>query len=108
MALLLTVVVALLDLGRDGRARRRRPQLAGGAMEGKEVRFGEAASALFAAATTGTSTGAVNAMHDSLTAPGGGVAMFNMMLGEIAPGGVGSGSLRHAGARRRDRVPVPA
>ena len=43
------------------------------------------------AATTGTSTGAVNSMHDSLTAPGGGVAMFNMMLGEIAPGGVGSG-----------------
>ena len=67
------------------------PQRAGGAMEGKEVRFGEAASALFAAATTGTSTGAVNAMHDSLTAPGGGVAMFNMLLGEIAPGGVGSG-----------------
>jgi potassium-transporting ATPase potassium-binding subunit len=60
-------------------------------MEGKEVRFGEAASALFAAVTTGTSTGAVNAMHDSLTAPGGGVAMVNMMLGEIAPGGVGSG-----------------
>ncbi len=67
------------------------PHAAGGAMEGKEVRFGEAASALFAAATTGTSTGAVNSMHDSLTAPGGGVAMFNMMLGEIAPGGVGSG-----------------
>jgi K+-transporting ATPase ATPase A chain len=67
------------------------PQLAGGAMEGKEVRFGEAASALFAAATTGTSTGAVNATHDSLTAPGGGIAMFNMLLGEIAPGGVGSG-----------------
>ena len=54
-------------------------------MEGKEVRFGTAASALFAAATTGTSTGAVNAMHDSLTAPGGGVALFNMLLGEIAP-----------------------
>lgn len=67
------------------------PGLAGGAMEGKETRFGEAASALFAAATTATSTGAVNAAHDSLTAPGGGVAMFNMMLGEIAPGGVGSG-----------------
>ncbi|WP_205471791.1 potassium-transporting ATPase subunit KdpA [Nocardioides sp. SYSU D00038] len=67
------------------------PAAAGGAMEGKEVRFGEAASALFAATTTGTSTGAVNAMHDSLTAPGGGIAMFNMMLGEIAPGGVGSG-----------------
>ena len=67
------------------------PQLAGGAMEGKETRFGEAASALFASSTTGTSTGAVNAMHDSLTAPGGGIAMFNMMLGEVAPGGVGSG-----------------
>lgn len=67
------------------------PTAAGAAMEGKEVRFGEAGSALFAAATTGTSTGAVNSMHDSLTAPGGGVALFNMMLGEIAPGGVGSG-----------------
>jgi len=67
------------------------PHLAGGAMEGKEVRFGEAASALFAASTTGTSTGAVNSMHDSLTAPGGGITLFNMMLGEIAPGGVGSG-----------------
>jgi K+-transporting ATPase ATPase A chain len=67
------------------------PHLAGGAMEGKEVRFGPAASALFAAATTGTSTGAVNASHDSLTAPGGGVAMFNILLGEIAPGGTGSG-----------------
>jgi K+-transporting ATPase ATPase A chain len=60
-------------------------------MEGKEVRYGEAASALFAASTTGTSTGAVNSMHDSLTAPGGGITLFNMMLGEIAPGGVGSG-----------------
>lgn len=60
-------------------------------MEGKEVRFGEAGSALFAAATTGTSTGAVNSMHDSLTAPGGLVTLFNMQLGEIAPGGVGSG-----------------
>ncbi|KQU00192.1 potassium-transporting ATPase subunit A [Sanguibacter sp. Leaf3] len=66
-------------------------QAAGGALEGKELRFGTAGSALFAAATTGTSTGAVNSMHDSLTAPGGGVAVFNMLLGEIAPGGVGSG-----------------
>ena len=90
MALLLSVAVGLLtwaEMAAPGTA----PQLAGGAMEGKEVRFGEASSALFAAATTGTSTGAVNAMHDSLTAPGGGVALFNMMLGEIAPGGVGSG-----------------
>ena len=63
----------------------------GAAMEGKEVRFGEAGSALFAGATTMTSTGAVNSMHDSFTAAGGGIAMFDMMLGEIAPGGVGSG-----------------
>lgn len=66
-------------------------QAAGAAMEGKELRFGTAASALFAASTTATSTGAVNAMHDSLTAPGGAVAMVNMMLGEVAPGGVGAG-----------------
>ncbi len=67
------------------------PQLAGAAMEGKEARFGLASSALFAASTTGTSTGAVNSMHDSLTAAGGGVALLNMMLGEVSPGGVGSG-----------------
>ncbi|GGF46395.1 potassium-transporting ATPase potassium-binding subunit [Marmoricola endophyticus] len=67
------------------------PSLAGAAMEGKETRFGEAASALFAASTTATSTGSVNAMHDSLTAPGGGVAIVNMLLGEVAPGGVGAG-----------------
>lgn len=67
------------------------PGAAGGAMEGKEVRFGEAASALFAASTTMTSTGAVNSMHDSLTAPGGGVALVGMLLGEVSPGGVGSG-----------------
>ncbi|RHA38616.1 potassium-transporting ATPase subunit KdpA [Cellulomonas rhizosphaerae] len=67
------------------------PTAAGGAMEGKEVRFGEAASALFAASTTMTSTGAVNSMHDSLTAQGGGVALVGMLLGEVSPGGVGSG-----------------
>jgi potassium-transporting ATPase potassium-binding subunit len=90
MAILLGASIALLtwaEMAAPGTA----PQLAGGAMEGKEVRFGEAASALFAASTTGTSTGAVNAMHDSLTSPGGGITLFNMMLGEIAPGGVGSG-----------------
>jgi K+-transporting ATPase ATPase A chain len=59
--------------------------------EGQEVRFGGPLSALFADATTLTSTGAVNAMHDSFTPLGGGVAMVNMMLGEVAPGGVGSG-----------------
>lgn len=67
------------------------PQAAGAAMEGKEVRFGEALSALFAASTTGTSTGAVAATHDSLTAPGGGVTLLLMLLGEVAPGGVGTG-----------------
>jgi K+-transporting ATPase ATPase A chain len=66
-------------------------QAAGAAMEGKETRFGEWASALFAVSTTATSTGAVNASHDSLTPVGGGAAMFNMMLGEIVPGGVGAG-----------------
>jgi potassium-transporting ATPase potassium-binding subunit len=66
-------------------------QLAGAAMEGKEVRFGEPLSALFGAATTLTSTGAVNSMHDSYTPLGGGVVLVNMMLGEVAPGGVGSG-----------------
>ena len=66
-------------------------QLAGGAMEGKEVRFGIPGSALFQTSTTLTSTGAVNSMHDSFTPLGGGMALFNMMLGEIAPGGTGSG-----------------
>ncbi|GAA1910993.1 potassium-transporting ATPase subunit KdpA [Nocardioides hwasunensis] len=64
---------------------------AGAAMEGKETRFGEWASALFAVATTGTSTGAVNASHDSLTPAGGGAVLVNMMLGEVVPGGVGAG-----------------
>ncbi|MFE0463301.1 potassium-transporting ATPase subunit KdpA [Kitasatospora sp. NPDC058965] len=64
---------------------------AGGAMEGKEVRFGLWGSSLFASSTTLTSTGAVDAAHDSLTPGGGGVALFDMMLGEIAPGGTGSG-----------------
>jgi K+-transporting ATPase ATPase A chain len=60
-------------------------------MEGKEVRFGVIGSTLFGTTSTITSTGAVNAMHDSFTALGGGMAMLNMMLGEIAPGGVGAG-----------------
>ncbi len=62
-----------------------------GNMEGKEVRFGPAMSALFAAATTGTSCGAVNAMHDSFMPLGGLVPLFNMLMGSIAPGGVGAG-----------------
>jgi len=65
--------------------------LAGGNMEGKEVRFGTAASALFAVVTTAASCGAVNAMHDSFTALGGLVPLFNIELGEIVVGGVGSG-----------------
>jgi K+-transporting ATPase ATPase A chain len=66
-------------------------QLAGGAMEGKETRFGIVGSTLFGTTSTLTSTGAVNSMHDSFTSLGGGLAMLNMMLGEVAPGGVGSG-----------------
>jgi potassium-transporting ATPase potassium-binding subunit len=65
--------------------------LAGSAMEGKEVRFGIAGSSLFAVSTTGTSTGAVNTMHDSMTGLGGGVAMTHMLFGEISPGGTGTG-----------------
>ncbi|MEA2784452.1 MAG: potassium-transporting ATPase potassium-binding subunit [Candidatus Eremiobacteraeota bacterium] len=65
--------------------------VAGGNWEGKEARFGIAASALFATMTTDTSCGAVNAMHDSFTALGGLVPMFNMQLGEVVFGGVGSG-----------------
>src|SRR4051812_46108437 len=67
------------------------PQAVGAAMEGKEVRFGIPNSATFAAATTLTSTGAVDSFHDSYTAFGGMMPMINMMLGEVAPGGVGSG-----------------
>jgi potassium-transporting ATPase potassium-binding subunit len=65
--------------------------LAGGNMEGKEVRFGVAASALFATVTTATSTGAVIAAHDSLMPLAGLIPMFNMQLGELVIGGVGSG-----------------
>ena len=64
---------------------------AGGNMEGKEVRFGIAASALFAVITTAASCGAVNAMHDSFTALGGLVPLFNIQLGEVVVGGVGAG-----------------
>lgn len=67
------------------------PQAVGAAMEGKEVRFGVSNSATFGAATTLTSTGAVNSFHDSYTPFGGMMTMFNMMLGEVAPGGVGAG-----------------
>jgi potassium-transporting ATPase potassium-binding subunit len=63
----------------------------GGNMEGKEVRFGIAPSALFAAVTTGASCGAVNSMHDSYTPIGGLVPLFNMLTGEVIFGGVGAG-----------------
>ncbi|MFD7081596.1 potassium-transporting ATPase subunit KdpA [Streptomyces sp. NPDC002181] len=65
--------------------------IAGGAMEGKETRFGIGGSAIFSVATTLTSTGAVNSFHSSYTGLGGGIQLLGMQLGEIAPGGVGSG-----------------
>ncbi|MCO6009728.1 potassium-transporting ATPase subunit KdpA [Actinoallomurus purpureus] len=67
------------------------PTAIGSAMEGVDTRFGVANSATFADATTLTSTGAVNSFHDSYTSLGGMMTMFNMMLGEVAPGGTGSG-----------------
>ncbi|MEU6088341.1 potassium-transporting ATPase subunit KdpA [Streptomyces sp. NPDC047085] len=66
-------------------------QAAGGAMEGKEVRLGIGGSSIFAVSTTLTSTGAVDSFHSSFTGLGGGITMLGMMLGEIAPGGTGSG-----------------
>ena len=84
----------------------------GGNMEGKEVRFGAASCGMWAASTTGTSTGSVNCMHDSFTPLGGMVPMVHMMLGEVSPGGVGVGldgmlHLRPAGRvhRRADGRP---
>ncbi|MFL1905127.1 potassium-transporting ATPase subunit KdpA [Streptomyces tauricus] len=65
--------------------------LAGGALEGKETRFGVGASSIFAVSTTLTSTGAVDSFHSSFTGLGGGITMLGMQLGEIAPGGTGSG-----------------
>ena len=79
--------LSAFELGGGGTA----TQLAGSAMEGKEQRFGILGSTLFGTASTLTSTGAVNAMHDSFTPLGGMMPMINMMLGEVAPGGVGSG-----------------
>ncbi|MEU7211336.1 potassium-transporting ATPase subunit KdpA [Streptomyces sp. NPDC044989] len=66
-------------------------QAAGGATEGKELRFGIGGSSIFAVSTTLTSTGAVDSFHSSYTGLGGGITLLGMMLGEIAPGGVGSG-----------------
>jgi K+-transporting ATPase ATPase A chain len=85
--LVLVVAMTAAELQGAGTA----PESAGGALEGKEVRFGIPGSTIYAASTTLTSTGSVNSMHDSYTSLGGGVALINMMLGEVAPGGVGSG-----------------
>jgi potassium-transporting ATPase potassium-binding subunit len=66
-------------------------QAAGAALEGEEVRLGIPSSILFAISTTGTSTGAIDTTHDSLTGGAGGITILNMLLGEVAPGGTGSG-----------------
>lgn len=87
LALISVTALTAFELAGNGAG----PHLAGGAMEGKELRFGIVGSTVFGSASTLTSTGAVNAMHDSFTALGGMMPMLNMMLGEIAPGGVGSG-----------------
>ncbi|MEU6727181.1 potassium-transporting ATPase subunit KdpA [Nonomuraea wenchangensis] len=87
LALASVVLTNVFELSGDATV----PQAAGAAMEGKEVRFGVSNSATFGAATTLTSTGAVNSFHDSYTPFGGMMTMVNMMLGEVAPGGVGSG-----------------
>ncbi|SDQ22930.1 potassium-transporting ATPase subunit KdpA [Leucobacter chromiiresistens] len=90
MAILYVASFALLT-AIESAGRGTAPELAGGALEGKEWRFGIVGSTLFATTSTGTSTGAVNSMHDSYTALGGMLPMLNMMLGEVSPGGVGSG-----------------
>jgi len=90
MAILYTASFSILT-ALESAGRGTAPGLAGRAMEGKEQRFGIIGSTLFATTSTGTSTGAVNSMHDSYTALGGMMPMLNMMLGEVTPGGVGSG-----------------
>jgi K+-transporting ATPase ATPase A chain len=90
MAVLALASVAL-TVGFEVHAGGTVPQAVSAAMEGKDVRFGVPNSATFGAATTLTSTGAVDSFHDSYTALGGMMPMLNMMLGEVAPGGVGSG-----------------
>jgi len=90
MAILAIASIAL-TVGFEVHAGGTVPQAVGAAMEGKEVRFGVPNSATFASATTLTSTGAVDSFHDSYTPFGGAVTIANMMLGEVAPGGVGSG-----------------
>ena len=82
-----TLALTSFELAGRGTA----PELAGAALEGKEMRFGIVGSTIFGSTSTLTSTGAVDSMHDSYTALGGMMPMLNMMLGELAPGGVGSG-----------------
>ena len=90
MAVLATASVAL-TIGFETAHGGTVPQAVGAAMEGKEVRFGVPNSATFAAATTLTSAGSVDSFHDSYTALGGMLLLINMMIGEVAPGGVGAG-----------------
>ncbi|HKA69317.1 MAG TPA: potassium-transporting ATPase subunit KdpA [Actinomycetes bacterium] len=87
IALASVVAINVFELAGNGTV----PQAVGAAMEGKDVRFDISNSATFASATTLTSTGAVNSFHDSYTALGGMIPISNMMLGEVAPGGVGAG-----------------
>ena len=90
MAVLAVISVSLMMLF-QGQHHGTVPTAIGSAMEGVEQRFGVANSAVFATATTLTSTGAVDSLHDSYTSLGGMMTMFNMQLGEVAPGGTGSG-----------------
>jgi K+-transporting ATPase ATPase A chain len=87
LATISLVSMELFELSHHGTV----PTAVGSAMEGVEQRFGVANSAVFADATTLTSTGAVDSAHDSYTSLGGLVQLFNMQIGEVAPGGVGSG-----------------
>ncbi|RIK14180.1 MAG: potassium-transporting ATPase subunit KdpA, partial [Acidobacteria bacterium] len=90
MAVLFVLVLTALTVA-ELRGAGTAPQLAGASVEGKEQRFGVVGSTLFGTATTGTSGGAANSMHGSYTALGGMVLIVNMVLGEVSPGGVGSG-----------------
>jgi K+-transporting ATPase ATPase A chain len=87
LAIVSVTLISVAQLAHHGTV----PTAVGSSMEGVETRFGVANSATFADATTLTSTGAVDSFHDSYTSLGGMVTMFNMMLGEVAPGGTGSG-----------------
>ncbi|MDG4834275.1 potassium-transporting ATPase subunit KdpA [Solwaraspora sp. WMMD1047] len=87
LAIASIAVTNVFELAGDGTV----PQAVGAALEGKEVRFDVSNSAMFASSTTLTSTGSVDSFHDSYTALGGGMLLVNMMLGEVAPGGVGAG-----------------